>query len=487
MVKWHNPRPSRAVGGIVGGISVRLAMAVALCLISPAHAATTYRVDRPRIALGEPLTLSLNARPGTLETLDLTPLAADFEIHARTLNRSEREDTLALTLYPLRLGHIVLPDLGLPGRPLAVDVDDQSDTVPKVRLRLETDPAQPYARQPTRLTLEACDDGSLDWKRPILPIREGFTLRPLGEQQRVVERDGERCTAHRWHWSLLPTAAGDLDLHPPMLDAGKFGQRLRFPSPASHLDIRPVPAWLPAEVAVGKPRVDAVPLPASWPMQRPLAWRIEIAGGYGADALKRLLELQLAGHPAFAAYPPSVESLPPDSADAAMPRLAVTLYAVPDQSGPFAVPALVLPWFDPADGHLKSLTLPGRGLDIVNPLHAKLWRGGLGLLGLASLALLARRTYRAARWRLARRRGLQAIAEARDLPALILAVRGFSLETGTAPAPTLQAWRARQAMGGEGLTALIAFLEAAGYGAQPADPASLKNDLLKRLGCMRPA
>jgi hypothetical protein len=365
-------------------------------------------------------------------------------------------------------------------------VDAQSENVPKVRLALETEPARPVARQPTRLTLEACDDGSLDWKRPLLPTREGMHLRPLGEQRMDVEREGERCTAHRWHWALLPTAAGRLDLAPPMLEAGKFGQRLRFPPPATRLDIRPVPAWLPAEASVGRPRISAAALPQTWPVERPLAWRIEIAGSYSADALRQLLALQLAGHPGFASYPPGVEMLKPESADAATPRLAVTLYAVPGQTGPFALPTLGLPWFDPASGRLDSLALPGHSLEIVNPLHARLRQGGLVLLALGVLAILAHRAYRTVRWRLARRRGLKAIADAKDIPALIQAVRGFSLESGTSPAPTLGAWRERRSMEDEGLEALIAALEAAGYGGLLADLPTMKDQARKVLGRMSP-
>lgn len=486
-----SPSPRRGEGRGEGHPSKLWFLALAIALSTPTHAAPAYHLDRPRIALGEPIILTLKARPGVLETLDLKPLAADFEIQARTLNRSEGEESLALTLYPLRPGHIVLPTLALPalglrGRPPTVNVDAQSENVPKVRLALETEPARPVVRQPTRLTLEACDDGSLDWKRPLLPTREGMHLRPLGEQQMDVEREGERCTAHRWHWALLPTAAGRLDLAPPMLEAGKFGQRLRFPAPAARLDIRPVPAWLPAEAAVGRPRISAAPLPQTWPVERPLAWRIEIAGGYSADALRQLLALQLAGHPGFASYPPGVEMLKPESADVATPRLAVTLYAVPGQTGPFALPALGLPWFDPASGRLDSLALPGHSLEIVNPLHARLRQGGLVLLALGVLAILAHRAYRTVRWRLARRRGLKAIADAKDIPALIQAVRGFSLESGTSPAPTLGAWRERRSMEDEGLEALIAALEAAGYGGLLADLPTMKDQARKVLGRMSP-
>ncbi|MDP2787047.1 MAG: hypothetical protein Q8O79_03090 [Pseudomonadota bacterium] len=472
------------------------ACGLAYFLHAPAHAAPAFQIDRPRIALGEPLTLTLNAGPGMLEGLDLKPLAADFEIQGRNLNRSDQAEQLTLTLYPLRTGKFVLPglglpNLGLPGRAPTVQVDGESENVPKIRFSLSTEPAAPTVRQPTRLTLEVCDDGSLEWKRPLLPTRVGVYLRPLGEQQMEVEHDAagktETCTAHRWHWSLLATAAGPLDLALPMLEAGKFGQRLRFPPPSATLSAAAVPAWLPAEAAVGQAKLSAGPLPETWPINRPLAWRIEISGGYSPTAIKTLLALQLVGHPRLQLYPPSVEALPPETPDDATPRHAVTLYAVPDRTGALVFPNIALPWFDPASGRMQTLTLPGRTLEIIDPLHKKLIWGGIGAVGLSALAFLAHLAWRALRWRLARRRSLKAIANSNDLPALIQAVRSFSLKPGTPPAATLGVWRERGALRAEGLEALIDLLEAASYGTQSVETEILKIKVLEVLGQIRPA
>jgi hypothetical protein len=221
-------------------------------------------------------------------------------------------------------------------------------------------------------------------------------------------------------------------------------------------------------------------------VDRPLAWRIEIDGGYSPTALKTLLGLQLAGRPHLNVYPPSVEILPPESADGATPRLAVTLHALPDQTGSLVFPELALPWFDPADGRLRGLVLPGRTVEIGNPLHARLWRAGLGALGLISLAGLARIAHRSLRWRLARRRALAAVAQASDLPALRLAVRGFSLAPDDPPAATLGSWRGTRALRGEGLDGLIRALDEAGYGRNPADPAALQAEALRVLARARP-
>lgn len=475
-------------------------MASLVCLLagSPAHAAS-YQIDRPRITLGEALTLTLNANPGELEKLDLTPLTSHFELRGRTLNRSEQSESLTLTLYPLHAGQIDLPALELPNlsppkRALSVQVDSESDKIPKIHFSLTSDPVTPSVRQPARLTLEICDDGSLDWKRPLLPTRAGVYLRVLGEQQTSSERDGEPCTAHRWHWRLLATSAGPIDLALPMLEANKFGQQLRFPPPTATLSAAPLPEWLPTEVSIGKPTIAADPAPTNWPVQRPLAWRIKISGGYSPDTLKALIALQLSGHAPWQHFPPSIEYLPPETPDIATPRYAITLFALPEQTGMLIFPDLTLPWFDPAGASLQTVALRGPHVNIENPLHAQLRWIAIAVAGLIAIALLARIALRALRWRRARRQGIAAITRANDISSLALAVRGFNLTSTTprttprttARATTLGTWQTQQNLHAAGLEALITQLESACYGSEPLDFSSLKNQAKQVLARARP-
>jgi hypothetical protein len=440
---------------------------LATCLLViaalPALAAPAYRVEPASVALGEPVTLTLTSRPGTLEKLDLAPVATDFEILGRTLGGDGKEETLVLTLYPLHSGRIALPNLGLRGRPPAVTVTEQSDTTPKLRFRIETTPETYHVRQSMRLTIEACDDGSLLWQRPQPATREGLFLRPLNEEQLDVERDGEPCTAHRWHWSVLPTVAGATVLPLPMLEAGKFGQRLRFPPPPVQLDALPVPGWLPAEAAIGRPEIAAAPLPGKWPLMRPLAWRIEVGGSYSAEALKNILRLQLANQPQFTDYVPSVEEL---NSDSGVPRYAVSLYALFSERGEMKLPDLVLPWYDPATGKLQQLSLPGPRVQVFDPARQRLisWMLGLAIL-IAALApgyLL----WRMLGWRLRRYRALTELKRAADIDDLARRLCAFSLHAGNATAATLGEWQQRmqQEVEMQGLVELVRSVEETRYG-----------------------
>jgi hypothetical protein len=463
---------------------------LALLLSDTLPAAPLVKPDRRELALGEPLSLSISGPAAALERLDTRPLSEQFLLQASTLSRSGGRAELSLTLYPRHTGRLTLPALDTPAgrtRSLPLRVTKSSTDTPRVLLRVEIDPVRPLEREATRLTIEACDDGSLLWERPVLPTHEGLDLRPQGEQQLEVSRDGMACTAHRWHWALWPTAAGRRDLALPWLKAGKFGRQLRFPPPDASIDIRPLPAWLPAEVAIGRPEVHVASLPAAWPVERPLAWRLEIGGGYGVAAMKRLLRLQLAPHPALNAYPPTVETQAAEDRNSPLTRLAVTLYLLPTQTGTLHVPDLRLPWFDPASGRMHSLRVPGSEMAVFSPMLASLQRWGMGLAVSALLALAGWRLQRAMVWRLARRRGLNTITRANTPAELASAMRGFSLHPRARPAATLGQWRAAMAREAycDGLDELIRDVEQVCYGTGPA-PEAPKLQALHRLALARP-
>jgi hypothetical protein len=409
-------------------------------------ATLTATLDRHESALGEPVTLTLQARDLNLETLDTAPLDAGFEVVSRTLGRSGNEETLTLLLYPRQTGEQRLPSLhagAMRTRPLGLKVKDFSEQTPHVDFKLSVEPSAPRVNEPARLTLEICDDGSLEWQRPVWPTRQGVLLRALGEEQVDVERDAVRCTARRYFWAALATQPGEILLQPPSLNAGKFGTRLRYPAPALRYAVAPLPAWLPAWVPPGKPAIQADPVPDVWPLHRPLAWRFMVKGAYSAEGLRALLDMQTRGHPLLRDYPPLIEAVAAEQANDPTSRFRVTLFILPRQAGEWRLPSLRLPWFDAASGQLASYALPQHKLRIFNPLWRKLGWGLAGLAAVLGLAGVGWTLHRAWRWRWARHRGLKAIRQAEDPAQLVAAVRKFSLRPGQTAAATLGAWLER--------------------------------------------
>jgi hypothetical protein len=427
---------------------VKVLIFIALLAGHAAHAAAlTVQLDRTTVALGEPLSLTLQASGLDLDALDLAPLDARFEVFARSRSRGTDSDTLVLTLYPRIAGVLPIPPLQLDNRSTAalpLTVTDGSDAVPQVTANWMLEPVAAHVNQPVRLTLAICDDGSLQWQRPALPTHAGRVVRALGEEEGAGERGGEACTLHRFHWALLATREGAATLAVPMLDASRFGQRLRFPGPSLNFEAAALPAWLPAHVPPVAPVIQADTLPARWPLQRPLSWRFEVAGGYSADGLKALLDLQLRESPVLGVYPPLIESVTPDDINSPLSRHAVTLFLQPRVSGEITLPSLNLPWYDPARGQLSGMALEGKTLTVFDPRWQRAGQVAGSLAAALLLAALAWQVRRMARWRLARRGGLREIRQARDLAELARAVRQFSL-TGQAAAPSLGEWQRRLA------------------------------------------
>ncbi|MEW5967618.1 MAG: BatD family protein [Pseudomonadota bacterium] len=475
----------------------RLPLFILGALLAPgaAHAATlAAQLDRTTSALGEPVTLTVEAKRidaagFDLGALDLAPLVERFDVQGRTLNQGSDSATLVLTLYPRAAGSVRIPPLhvgAIQTAALTLRVTDGSSDVPRVRANWSLDPATPAVNQPARLTLDVCDTGSLQWQRPALSTHAGRVVRALGEEEGRAELDGEACTLHRFHWALLPTRAGEDGIRVPMLDASRFGARLRFPGASLHYRAQPLPAWLPPHVPPVEPRVEADAWPARWPLDRPLARRFVVTGGYSADGLKALLDLQLRESPQLAVYPPLIEAQAPEDRNSPLARHAVTLFLQPRATGEHALPALRLPWFDPVSGELGERTLPGGQLSVFDPRRQRAGEAGAALTAAGLLAALGWLARRMLTWRLARRRGLVAIRAAYDADTLAHAVRAFSL-AGAAPAPSLGAWqRQLQQETGADASFAVAQLERHCFGCDVRTLPELREAFLRMLAAVRP-
>ena len=417
---------------------------LAALLASGAVSADSLRaqLDKPVAALGEPVSLTLVATGLSLDTLDITPLTRQFDVFARTLSRGTDNETLVLTLYPRAVGSLRVPSLQIESSRTAalnVTILDGSETVPQVSAHWALEPAAPRVNQPARLRLSICDDDSLQWNRLPIPTASGRLVRALGEEMGVGTRGEVRCTLHHYDWSLIATQSGNFALEVPMLDATRFGLRLRYPGPAFSYQVQSLPAWLPAHVPPVKPQIVQASLPQTWPLNRPLSWRFQITGGYSAEGLKALLDLQLRESAELGFYPPLITRSALDDIASPLTRFEVTVYAQPRQRGTLQLPGLRLPWYDTERGQMMGIELKADSLKIVDPhrtLFGQIARGVAGVLLLAGGLWQLRRMLR---WRRARRRGLQRIAASQSVERLGRAVREFSL-LEKPPASSLGEW-----------------------------------------------
>ena len=470
---------------------VRKLLVMALLASGMVHAASlTAQLDKSAITLGEPVILSIQAKGLSLDTLDITPLTANFDVSSRTLSRGTDSETLVLTLYPRGTGALTLPPLQLQTlrtATQALKVVDGSDTVPRVTAFWSLIPAAPRVNQPTRLTLAICDDGSLQWQRPSLPISSGRLLRALGEDEGEGTRGDEACTLRQFHWSLIATQGGAAVLDAPMLSATRFGQQLRFPGPSLNYQAQALPQWLPNFAPPVAPQVLAASLPPRWPLNRPLNWRFQVTGGYSVESLKSLLELQLRDTPELGIYPPLIEAVALDDPASPLSRYDVTLFFQPRKRGLLSLPVLRLPWYDTTRGQLANIELKAMPLTVFDPR----WKGMVQIVGgVAGVLLLGGLVWQVRwmiRWRLTRRRGLHRIRQARTVDALALAVRQFSL-SGLSTAPSLGDWanRCKQENFACDVAGAIDQLEQQQFGQAAFTLAALQQTFLQVLARMRP-
>jgi len=347
-------------------------------------------LDKKISPMGEPLRLRITST-AKLNELDLTPLKTDFEVFSQAETSSTRngrdQSVLDVTLYPLRSGKLILPSLTLGtahSRILPIEIQPST-----VSLHAWLTPSVPMEREPATLHLEIRDDGSQSWDMPTQLDAAHTTLRPLPEQLREERREGAPSIVHDYRWRVLPLKGESLSIHFGMLDANKFGQRLRFPLSAVSFRVQPAPTYLPLHLPIGKPTLRSDTLPKKIIAGQPVAWTVDIqAPGLSSEGALKLLQYDTPNGLRF--YAPSVTPITLDGNDAL--RLTLTFVA---QRNAETFPALRLPYFDPQRQRIETLEIPARRLTVRDPLHEKII---FGALLISSSLLLAWLSYKARPW-----------------------------------------------------------------------------------------
>lgn len=416
-----------------------------------AGAALSAQVDKMEIALGEAVTVTLSsdlAKP-SLDDLKLDALQADFDIYRRSSDtrtqtiggRLVTSQTLTLVLYPLHDGRVMFPALHLGGastHPLAVMVHASSADIPHVQFKLALQPARLLTRQSARLVLDIYDDGSLQWSPLWLPPPAGMYVRELASSQREVMFNGAPVTMHRRSWAIMPLRAGAGEVKLPMLEALKFGERLRYVLPSLQFDTLPSPAYLPVYVPIGKIEVSSRLPIGRLMLNRPANWIIMVRGaGLSAEGLAKLVPT-FADTDAMRFYPVQVEQV--GETGTLVQTWRVILPFQPLRAGTVHLPTLTLPYYDPAYNRLESAIIQPAVLTVVNPLWNKLVRlsmlAGI-LIALTWLAYVGWQKYR--KWQV-RGASLRKLEAADNCTELSHALINFDWGEGGLRAVTLTQW-----------------------------------------------
>ena len=373
----------------------------------------TLKADKQVIALGEALTVTLTVEGAsdTVSGINLDKLKQNFNIYGissaasklKKNGRSINVETMTLSLYPLHTGKLTIPALHYKdnhSNTQHVSVLAFNKQLTKVVFKTASDNTHPLVRQEVTLALDIYDDGSLQWTAPQEIVAPGAHLRRLAESQTEEMLDGVRYTLHRYAWALMPLRGGKLNVEFPLLDAFKFGTRLRYPVAPLRIDVAAVPAYLPVNVPIGKPVVSVQDLPVELALHRPVNWVLKVQGnGISAEGVRSLLS-SVRSNAALNFYPATVSSNDGARAISAAQVLVVTLPFVPEQTGLHKMPDINLPYYDPASSRVDSLLLPGAYIRVFNPVWsvvAEVLLGLVLLLGIFGMSYLLQKTLRSGR------------------------------------------------------------------------------------------
>ncbi|ARU32239.1 hypothetical protein CAP31_11480 [Sulfuriferula sp. AH1] len=398
--------------------------------------------DKHDIALGEALTVTIRAQDASaeLDSLDLNAFKSDFDIYTRSTSKQTEvirgkpgtTETTTLILYPLHSGQLQLPALKFAGNssgPVAVTVHESGQDTPQVLLKPALTPAHPLTRQAATLTLDIYDDGSLQWSPPKLTAPAGTYIRELAPTQRDTTLNGTPFTVHRLAWAIMPLTPGSVTINFPMLNAIKFGNRLRYAAPSLQFDTRPAPRYLPVYVPIGKLTATSQPLSGKLILNRPINWSLIVRGaGISAEGIAKLLP-ELTDSDTLHFYPPQIRLA--DENDKSLEQtLLVTLPFQPLRTGTIQLPKIELPYYNPATGVIESVAVASPALTVINPL----WHAAAKLVaimaGLGFVIWLSRISVRLYRRKRTRRASLQRVAAAADAHQLSQALLNFDWGSG---------------------------------------------------------
>ncbi len=424
-----------------------------LCVTqATAEVRLTMKTDKKTIALGEPLTAELRVEDvrEPVSGISLDKLKKHFNVYGlsssaqtqRIKGRSIINETMTLTLYPLSTGKLQIPALSYRGKSsnaVAVSVLEDSKQMPRVIFKTAIDTAHPQVRQATTLTLDIYDDGTLQWTAPQELVAIGAHQRRLAASQHEEVIEGKRYTVHRYAWALMPLREGSVKIEFPLLEAFKFGTRLRYPATPLRLDAAPIPAYLPVHVPIGKPQVSVAALPSEIALDRPVNWMFTVRGnGITEEGIAKLLS-SIRGNESLHFYPIKISNGDKERATSAMQTLLVTLPFVPLRTGMLLMPEINLPYYDPVTARVESVLIPALSVEVFNPIWITVKEIAVGLVIFLAVAGLGYVLFNKIRLALQRRKSLLLISRAENAADLQRALLQFESEN-SAQNLTLQQW-----------------------------------------------
>ena len=371
----------------------RLALLVLglLVVLRAGAASLAAETDRRELTVDEHLVLTLKLRnsdtrlraEGENPNVDLSPLTHDFDLgvprsrHDFRIDRPSARSTseLRVELFPRRPGRALIPAFtvdGLRTRPIPIHVLPASGDGPKAVFARPGPHAErrPYVHEATLVTLDfyhrvEIKDARLDGPLDIEPAT-AVDLAPLEARERH-ERIGDLdYTVTRMAWALSARQAGTIRVRLPAIwYETTTGRRERLPPSRITIEARALPEGRAQTLIVGRPTLSAQIEPTQATVGRPIDWRIALTAPTLPVHLPERLPLPaLPAHIEVYAERPGDGKTQGDGDGGIVSRRVYPVTLVPTRAGTFSIPGLDLPYFDPRQGRIGLVHLPGRQIEV---------------------------------------------------------------------------------------------------------------------------
>lgn len=449
-------------------------------------AAFNVAVSSTRVEYGKSVFLVLHASRSTprLDTLDLSPLETDFAIERRD---DVEHDTGATTqrwrirIYPRHPGELIIPPLAFHGKrtePVPIRVTPAIDHKDDTPIAISTHVSQTnvWLKQPVRIDMQIETGASIVVFDSDNPKNSNIEFMPLAVTRQTVTHKGQKRTRHKLGWVLYPLSPGAHSLQLPPIRYQRDGVIThRFFPPRLDLVVKPLPAYVPATMPVGKFDVRVTLPERAFQISNRLGYLSlhTVSNGLPGQYLPGLLR-QFKSNRAVKFYPPQVET----TGNAPGYRIPFVI----NHMGLVSLPTLRLQYFDPDTGKLHTRRYAiGRLLVMSQWLMYSIYM--LLVLALFLILRLAARKLRTllhynTQYRLAARELQHAGQPDEFRSALIHIAQAEHWPANLSLQRWLQCWQSRY----PGMTFIndkVLRLQAWCYGGCPADVRELRNTLLK--------
>ncbi len=382
---------------------MRMLLIIATCLLwianASVHAATlTASVDRQSVTMDEHIVFTLSLinsdtrlrAEGLSPNVDLSVLSPYFDLgtprpdnrftlsrrndNTRTPQDSRAVSSITVELFPKRTGRYTLPSFQVDGQrsqPITISVmAAPSSSSPEVFVRSGVDKATAWAHEQVIIYLELwhhvnLNTASLGGDLQTSPLRiELLDYRKLMQTERKEQIAGINYHVQRMAWALFPNQNGTLTVRvPDIWTITEKGRRVRLAGKEHPIQVKALPAGIPADIMVGKPEINQGSLTALPDINSLTSWNITLRAPVMEHTLPTTLP-DLIAPPQIKLYFDRALRKTEESADGVISTAHYTVSVTPLAAGEFRMPTIRLPYFDPVRGMADSIELAGQTLTV---------------------------------------------------------------------------------------------------------------------------